>query len=244
MIHRSLLILALTLALITPAFAATRYLTLSNGTGFFVTKDGYIVTNAHVVKACTSLVRATGVITTDADIIARDDEHDLAILKARVYAPSFARLRYDDNGIRPKDATVVMGYPGPAGAQGHVSFVKSHIIAPSGPGGESHWLQFENAAQKGNSGGPLLDLSGNVVGVITGKTQTFRVNKAGGSTPVKISEADVAVNLYTLKNFLNRNRVRFQTSTSNLLFFSDARLQQDAKNFIVQLKCVTGEAVR
>lgn len=231
------------IVLASPAFAATRYVTLSNGTGFFVTKDGYIVTNAHVVRQCTSLVRATGQVTADADIIARDDTMDLAILKARTYAPAFARLRYDSNSVAAKEPAVVMGYPGAAGASGQISFVKSHIIAPVGPGGEAHWVQFENAAQKGNSGGPLLDMSGNVMGVITGKTQTYRVPRTNNTAPVKVAESDVAVNLATLKNFLNRHRVRFQTSTSNLLFFSDNRLQYDAKNYIVQLKCVTGEKI-
>lgn len=242
---RHLFAFALALTLAAPAGAQQmRYVTMSNGTGFYVTKDGYIVTNAHVVRGCTSLVRATGAMTADADIIARDDKNDLALLKSRTYPPSFARLRYDDNGIKPKEGAVVMGYPGQAGANGKVSFVKSHIIAPGGPGGEPHWLQFENAAQKGNSGGPLLDMSGNVMGVITGKTQTFRVPRSGNAAPQKVSESDVAVNLATLKNFLNRNRVRFQTTTSNLLFFSDGRLQQEAKNYIVQLKCVTGEVTR
>jgi len=238
----ALLILSAFLA--QPAFAETRYVMFSNGTGFFVTKDGYIITNAHVVRGCTSLVKATGALTTDAEIIARDDEHDLALLKARNYAPAFARLRYDEASIQPKEDAIVMGYPGEEGARGHIRFVKSHIIAATGPSGERHWLQFENAAQKGNSGGPLLDMSGNVTGVITGKTQTFRISRMGNTTPQKVSEADVAVNLATLKNFLNRNRIRFQTSTSNLMFFSDNRLQQDAKNFILQLKCVTSETVK
>lgn len=225
---------------LTPQQQGTRYITLSNGTGFFVSKDGYLITNAHVVRACTQKVRATnGAFNAEADVIARDDESDLALLRTNAYAPAIASLRTNNQDIKAGDPLVVMGYAGLQGAQGTYSFVKSHVIAAVGPTGQPYWLQFENAAQRGNSGGPLLDTSGHVIGVITGKTQLFRKDTRSNVAPAMISASDVAVNLPTLTAFLDRNRVRYQAASSGMLSFSDNRLEYDAKNYIVQLQCQT-----
>lgn len=243
--HRYLALLLLLAVFASPALAqvpqpAMRYLAFSSGTGFYVSKDGYIVTNAHVVQHCTKEVAVnSGAINTTAQVIARNDSLDLALLKSVSYAPAVASLRTNAQDIRPGEPAVVMGYAVIAGAQGTYSFVKSQVIDNKGPTGEAHWLQFGNAAQRGNSGGPLLDDSGHVIGVITGKTQLFRVDNRANTTPTKVGESDVAVNLATLTAFLDSQRVRYQTSSSGMLRFSDNRLEYDAKNYIVQLRCQT-----
>ena len=218
-----------------------RTTTYSNGTGFYVTKDGYIVTNAHVVRECKSNIAISGIAPGEAQIVARDDDVDLALLKARDYAPAIGYLRINEGELKAGDDLIVMGYAGEQGASGHYSFVKSKLIDTHGPQGQSHWLQFSNAAQKGNSGGPLLDTSGHVIGVISGKTQLFRVDDRSNVAPVKVSESDVAITLDALKYFLDAERIRYQTASSGLLQFSDNRLESDAHNFIVQLKCITAQ---
>ncbi len=255
--HRLLtLILVLSVFSAIPAFAqqhapvkiitpnpppGVRYIAISNGTGFFVTKDGYLVTNAHVIRPCSKKIYISNgsLSATEAQVVARDDKLDLAVLRANAYAPAVASLRTNNQDIAAGDNVVVMGYAGAQGAEGNYSFIKSHVIAATGPTGEAHWLQFENAAQKGNSGGPLLDASGHVIGVITGKTQLFRVDGRSGVDPTKIGESDVAVNLPALTNFLNQNRIRYQSSSSGMLSFSDNRLEYNARNYIVQLQCQT-----
>lgn len=236
------IVFALLASVATPSQAQQlRTTTFSNGTGFYVSKDGYIVTNAHVVRECISNVAISGIAPSEAQIIARDDEVDLALLKARDYAPAVSYLRINEGELKAGDDLIVMGYAGQNGAAGHYSFVKSKLIDTRGPGGQAHWLQFSNAAQKGNSGGPLLDTSGHVIGVISGKTQLFRVDDRSNVAPVKVAESDVAITLDTLKDFLDAQRIRYQAASSGLLQFSDNRLESDAHNFIVQLKCITAQ---
>ncbi len=59
--------------------------------------------------------------------------------------------------------------------------------------------------------------------------------------PVKVAESDVAITLDALKYFLDAQRIRYQAASSGLLQFSDNRLESDAHNFIVQLKCITAQ---
>lgn len=240
-----LIMLLLSVLLSSLAFSAraqqVRTTTYSNGTGFYVTKDGYIITNAHVVRECISDVAISGIAPSSAQVIARDDNVDLALLKARDYAPAVSYFRINEGELKAGDDLVVMGYAGQEGAAGQYSFVKSKLIDTHGPRGESHWLQFSNAAQHGNSGGPLLDTSGHVIGVISGKTELYRIDSRSNVAPVKISDSDVAITLEALKYFLDANRIRYQTASSGLLQFSDNRLETDAHNFIVQLKCITAQ---
>ncbi len=243
MIHRLICTLLIHTVMASSAIAQTpqpRYFTFSNGTGFYVSKDGYIITNAHVVKPCTQNVKVhSGATTSEAQVISRNDKLDLALLKSRDYAPDVASLRTNAMDIKQGEPVIVMGYAGAAGAGGTYSFVKSQVLDTKGPTGEAQWLQFANAAQKGNSGGPLLDASGHVIGVITGKTQLFRVDNRANVAPTKIGESDVAINLAYLTAFLDQQRVRYQAASSGMLSFSDNRLESSASNFIVQLQCQT-----
>lgn len=239
MIHR-IVCITLILSIMVSGAWAQQYLAFSNGTGFYVTKDGYIVTNAHVVRGCTQKVQVNSSATsTEAEVIATNDALDLALLKSTTYAPDVASLRTNAVDIQTGESVVVMGYAGQAGAQGTYSFVKSQVLSNTGPLGEAEWLQFANAAQKGNSGGPLLDTSGHVIGVITGKTQLYHTDGRANVAPTKIGESDVAVNLATLTAFLDANRVRYQGASSGMVSFSDGRLESSARNFIVQLRCQT-----
>jgi serine protease Do len=221
----------------TQTYKITNY---SNGTGFYVSKEGHIVTNAHVIRQCISKVQVhSAAVTSDAEIIARDDINDLALLKSTSYAPEVAQLRTTSTPLKIGEPVIVMGYAGIEGAGGTYSFIKSTLMDVQGPTGEPTWVQFADAAQKGNSGGPLLDESGHVIGVITGKTQLFKVDARANVAPTQIGNSDVAINLATLTQFLEVARIRAQDSTSGLVQFSDNRLESTARNFIVQLKCET-----
>jgi S1-C subfamily serine protease len=137
------------------------------------------------------------------------------------------------------DPVVVMGYAGQNGANGAYSFVKSQVVDPVGPFNNPQQLQFADAAQRGNSGGPLLDTSGHVIGVISGKAQLFRKDSRSNVAPTMVAKADIAISLPALKAYLDQQRIRYQGASSGLLHFSDNRLETAAQQFIVQLKCPT-----
>ena len=210
----------------------------SSSTGFFVTADGLLITNAHVVKGCESISLA-GSVKAAADVIALDPTHDLALLRAHVDAPKVAPLRFDISHMRNGQNVAVVGYPGQAGFRGELVYRSAQLLGFEGPIGEPHFLQFTPSAEKGNSGGPLLDKSGNVVGVVTGKTQLYQVDKTSpNAQPVLLREADVAVTLPYLKNFLGQYGVRHNVGGSGLVNVTNRYIAETASQYIVHIRCL------
>lgn len=210
----------------------------SSGTGFFVSSDGLLITNAHVVKGCTSISLA-GSVKAPADLIALDKTHDLALLRAGVNAPKVAPLRFDISHMRTGQNVAVVGYPGETGFRGELVYRSAQLLGFEGPIGEPHFLQFTPSAEKGNSGGPLLDKSGNVIGVVTGKTQLYQVDKTSpNAPPVLVREADVAVTLPYLKTFLGYYGIRPVQGGSGLVNVNNRYIAQTASQYIVHVRCL------
>lgn len=224
-----------------PATAAQKRIHYSSGTGFFVSPYGHIITNAHVIQKCiTGKVEVSGAYSGTAKISASDDRMDLALLEADGNSPGVGRLVATDRTIAEGDEVMVMGYPLDAAIDGQYRVALATIVGIQGPTGEAQWLQFSSSAQKGNSGGPLLDTTGNVIGVVTGKTEVTGRDSSGRETT--ISQSDIAVNLEILKAFLHDNHIRYQQAES-LTQRSERAVESIAQRFIVSLKCVTGEEI-
>jgi S1-C subfamily serine protease len=133
------------------------------GSGFIISTDGRIVTNYHVIKdAKSAIVKLTnGASFTVDGIIAANSEKDLAIIK--VPGRNLAHLEMANTGsIQIGDHVVAIGSP--LGLEGSVS---DGIISAIRDEGSNKWLQTTAPVSHGNSGGPLLDMNGNIVGVIT-----------------------------------------------------------------------------
>ena len=138
-----------------------------NGSGFFVTKEGVLATNAHVA-------RGQGVLFADlsdgskleADTICIDPELDVAFLKVK--GKGFHPLRLAEAGVRPGEDVFAIGSPGGAMPFSITRGIVSALgLFPSlGPG---IWIQTDAAINPGTSGGPLLNTPGEAVGIITQK---------------------------------------------------------------------------
>ncbi len=213
---------------------------ISAGTGFFINRDGDLITNAHVVKACKRIsVKTTGGERV-ATLRASDTARDLAVLRVAGDVPGIASLRWNIRDIKEGDTVVVMGYPGQEGVAGRYQFKKSTVTGMKGPTGEPQWLQLNSVAQHGNSGGPVLDRSGNVIAVITGNAMTYRVmTSATGqrSDPTLIGQTDIAITLPILEDFLRQNMVGYYQASSGTGSSADRLLEARANRFIVPIRC-------
>ncbi|MBN8544433.1 MAG: trypsin-like peptidase domain-containing protein [Alphaproteobacteria bacterium] len=215
--------------------AQQRWVSYNSGTGFFVSKDGHIVTNRHVVENCLS-IDVTGAVNSPATLVAQDTEKDIAILKIPRPSPMVAPLRWNLESLRIGDKVSILGYP--KQAQGELRYNTSHIVAFSGLEGYRQWVQIAPVAEQGNSGGALLDNTGNVIGIVTGKLLVDtdgRYDLPAG----RHNTADVAIPLSQLKNFLDRNTVRYYESASGLVQYADTRVSDMARNFTVNVRCIT-----
>ncbi len=154
---------------------------IATGSGFFVTKNGYVVTNHHVIEGGNKFRILTAVGTVDAKLIKDDPNTDLALLKADGnYTPlQFSRRRTEKLGT----TVLTMGFPRP-GVQGFSPKVTKGITSgEEGFKGDVREYQIDASIQPGNSGGPLLSEQGEVVGVVvatlvSGQTVNYAIKKS------------------------------------------------------------------
>jgi S1-C subfamily serine protease len=144
----------------------------SVGTGVVIVEDGTILTNLHVVQGAQRLsVTFFDGSESEAAIVGARPEHDLAVIRAKTLpddlAPATMRSTAD---LAPGETVVAVGFPfgiGPSASAGVVSGLKREYVSPSG-GKLSNLIQFDAAVNPGNSGGPLVTVDGEVVGIVTG----------------------------------------------------------------------------
>jgi serine protease Do len=143
----------------------------SLGSGFFISADGYVVTNNHLIQGAggTGTVDSVTVIMTDrrelpARIIGRDAASDLALLK--VEGTNFPFVNWGDSQ-RARVGEWVMAIGNPYGLGGTVTagIISALHRGITGAGAYDRYIQTDASINMGNSGGPMFDLSGNVIGV-------------------------------------------------------------------------------
>lgn len=141
----------------------------ATGSGFVISSDGLIVTNAHVIDGASSIsVKVGDGAATTAKVIGTDTSTDIALLKVDTAGKKLATLTLGDSDtVQVGDATFAIGNPYGLDrtlTTGVVSAKQRTITAPDGYS-ISNVLQTDAALNPGNSGGPLLDAQGDVIGV-------------------------------------------------------------------------------
>jgi S1-C subfamily serine protease len=146
---------------------------VNTGSGVIILDTGVILTNLHVVQGATTIrVTFADGLEADAFVTGVRPEHDLAVLQAKTLPDDIvaATLTSTDK-LRPGDRVVAVGYPfgiGPSVSAGVVSGLKREFRSPQGKRVLTNLIQFDAAANPGNSGGPLVTAEGEVVGIVTG----------------------------------------------------------------------------
>ena len=163
---------------------------VATGTGFFITADGYALTCFHVVLGAQEVVlRTVKGETLTAKVIAVDKSNDLALLKAELKAPVKPLPVADSTLAKRGAAVVVMGFPN-VSLQGAEPKVTDGIINSfSGANNDPRVFQLSAPVQQGNSGGPLVTMDGNVVGIIAAKLDAARVAQQTGDIPQNVNYA-------------------------------------------------------
>ncbi len=144
----------------------------SVGTGVVIVDNGTILTNLHVVLGAKRLrVRFSNGLVSDAEIVGAQPENDLAVLRAsRLPDDLQAATMRSTADLMPGDHVIAVGNPfgiGPSVSYGVVSGLKREFRSPEGEKTLTNLIQFDAAANPGNSGGPLVTMDGSVVGVVT-----------------------------------------------------------------------------
>ncbi len=142
------------------------------GTGVVIKDDGTILTNFHVIAGAKKLkVTFFDGSEAEAIVIGVQPEKDLAVIKPQKIPDDLEpAVLGSSQQLLPGDQVVVVGFPfgiGPSVSAGVVSGLNRQFKSPDGNQSLSGLIQFDAAANPGNSGGPLVNMSGEVIGIVT-----------------------------------------------------------------------------
>lgn len=170
----------------------------SVGSGFIITKDGYVVTNYHVVKGAKQIkVTLLSGETYDAEYIGGDEELDIAVIKIKGAKKDLPTVKLGDSDkLEIGEWAIAIGNP--LGFQhtvtvGVISAVGRKIPKPDGKGYYTGLIQTDAAINPGNSGGPLLNIYGQVIGINTAIINPTQAMNIGFAIPIN-----------TAKRFINQ----------------------------------------
>ncbi|MGY8633077.1 S1C family serine protease [Bradyrhizobium sp. 14AA] len=194
-----------------PPPAGSKPARAKSGTGFVVSANGHIVTNNHVIDGCVGDIK--GNLTGEAAVVLRVVSTDLINDLALLQAPStttfkdFARIR--DRSFHSGDSVVAIGFPFHGLLSSDFTVTTGIVSSLSGMRNDTRFLQISAPVQPGNSGGPLFDTSGQIVGVVTAKIPGLRIAAATGNIPENIN---FAIKTGALRDFLDNSVVPYQTA--------------------------------
>lgn len=145
------------------------YKNISQGTGFFINDSGYILTNYHVIAKSEIISIFVDNKEFDCEIIFTNEVDDMAILRVKDKSILFSSIPITLKNLEVGDDIIALGFP-LATAMGMELKMSTGIInSIKGFQDDERYFQFSAPIDPGNSGGPILDKSGNLIGLITAK---------------------------------------------------------------------------
>lgn len=203
----------------------------SSGTGFFVSTNGHLLTNFHVAGECKQVdVLAGEKPAVRAKLVAVDRKNDLALLQAEIkptVVPAFKPR------VRLGEQIAVYGFPLSGVLASSGNFTLGNVTALAGLADDTSQVQISAPVQPGNSGGPLLDKFGNVVGVIVAKLNVLGVAKYTNDVAQNVN---FAIKASTAGSFLETNGVSPPSSEATKELDAPD-LADRAKQFTVKVLC-------
>ena len=183
------------------------------GTGFFVNKEGYVITNYHVVKLSennTKIVFRNK--EKDAKIIAYDEVLDIALLKVEVKNKNY--IKFSNSSPKKAQSILVAGYPYGKEISDDLKITSGIINSLKGIKNNTSMLQIDATVNPGNSGGPIVDKdSGSLVGVATMKLSKDYTKAAFG---VESENTNYGIKSSQVKDFLEANNVSVSIKKNKL----------------------------
>ena len=190
-----------------------------SGSGFFISKLGHIITNQHVVNKCSKITIGDRIDKqVPAQLLETDKRNDLALLRTTTLKMASAETKtliqklsihivplatgglMRGNDIELGEDVLVAGFPYGDIFSKNIKVTKGIVSSTTGVGDDSGQFQLDAAVQPGNSGGPIYDKYGNIVGVVVAQLNKFKMAKAIGSLPENVN---FGIKASTVKQFLN-----------------------------------------
>jgi serine protease Do len=194
--------------------------------------SAYVVTNSHVIGGCKSALRVRYPVyqPVNAYIYAVDPQNDLALLSTKLPASGFPSFR-----LNLKQGEQIASYGFPFGAD-FASFTMGNVTSVVGLDNNTSAFQMSAPVQPGNSGGPLLDMNGRVVGMAQGILGTLRAAEVlGGAIPQNVN---IGITATTIIGFLQAHSVDYRIDNdTERTKFEPEQIAEEAKKFTVKVTC-------
>ena len=202
---------------------------IGSGSGFFITNEGHIITNHHVIDKCEKVL----LNNESLKVISKDPYNDLAILKSNIQNNKFLYLK--KSKIKKGEDVLVIGYPYGKDWGDQSKITKGIVSSLQGLNSDYSRIQIDAAIQPGNSGGPTLDLHGDVMGVTVATASVKAFLEMYDSVPQNMN---FSIKSSVVEMMLEANDIKLPIkSQSNNTKKNASEIIKDADPAIVYLEC-------
>ncbi len=177
----------------------------SSGTAFFINKDGYLLTNNHVVKGCSISKLSYKNKDYDTKLIATDANLDLALLKADIRPDTF--IEFSSSDPKKLQKIFVAGYPLGKGLSDDLKITSGIVSSLKGFKDNSNEIQVDAAINPGNSGGPIVNENGELVAIaVSGLSKkstesiNFGIKADAASTFLKLNKINPSISRFNFSS--------------------------------------------
>ena len=191
-----------------------------SGTGFFINRDGILLSNYHVIQGCASVSLYHNGVKYSSNIIASDRTNDIAIISSSKKSNQYFRV--DKDGPSLLEEIFVAGYPLGLKVSNSLKVSSGRVSSLAGFGDNYANFQLDAAINPGNSGGPIINKKGNVVGIAV----AYLPSAQGFNFGIKSS---------TVNSFVNSNKINF--SLPNMTEMSNKELSKLMNEATVFIEC-------
>ena len=207
-------------------------ITIGSGSGFYINNQGYALTNNHVIEICKQTVAVINGEETLFKVIATDITNDVAVLKTNFRSRNFIKI--NDEGAKLGENVIAVGFPLAGRLSDSVKITRGIVSSLSGRNNNIGQIQIDAALQPGNSGGPVLNESGELVGIASAGLNKLLIAKEDGYVPENVN---FAVASTIVSNILKSQKIKFSKPGLFSSSYSNTELAELGNNSTVQLFC-------
>ena len=204
---------------------------IGSGSGFFISSQGHIVSNAHVVGSCKKIKVYENGKEILLNILGTDTNNDIGLVKGKFKNTKYLNIKSD--GAELGEDIVAFGYPLVDTLSDSVKLTKGIVSALAGPNNNFAMIQIDAALQPGNSGGPVLNMNGLVVGIASSGLSKLKMAKEHKILPENVNFAVAAP---TIVKFLKANNINLPQGTNKI--YKTKELAKIGEPATVQLLCL------
>ena len=210
----------------------TSLITIGSGSGFYINRQGYALTNNHVISICKQTVVIIDGKETLFRVIATDKTNDIAVIKTDFRPSNFIKINPD--GAKLGESVIAVGYPLAGRLSDSVKITKGIVSSLTGINNNIGQIQIDAALQPGNSGGPVLNEDGTLVGMASAGLNKLLMAKEARYIPENVN---FAVASPIIVNVLKNKKIKYSTPSIFGGSYTTTELAEMGNQSTVQLFC-------